>query len=329
MVFFITFLRAIATCLITNAHYTGIYPTDLIASGGLIGDVIFFAVSGYCLYNVKGKFAGWYSNRIIRCYLPVILMTIIYMLLGYYSLAEHSFVWWYVYPTYYHFVASIVVLYIPYYIIMKFEPLKKHIIHIMLALAVIGIIVYALPIYDKSYYHIDAVREPMIRFLFMESMLLGAYFKQRGEKVLSGFKIRYLIGTVFCFVLYFLSKLLFSKVDAISSFQIINWFAVFALLYYLFALFASLENKYRNLPKWIKTVIAYLATITLEIYVVQYVLIDLIRPHFSFPLNWLILTLSILIASTLLHFLCKYILKGMDFVIAKIKSIKQVKGEAK
>ena len=47
MVTFITFLRAIAACLITNAHYTGIYPTDLIANGGLVGDVIFFAVSGY------------------------------------------------------------------------------------------------------------------------------------------------------------------------------------------------------------------------------------------------------------------------------------------
>ena len=34
MICFITFLRAIASCLITNAHYTGIYPTDLIANGG-------------------------------------------------------------------------------------------------------------------------------------------------------------------------------------------------------------------------------------------------------------------------------------------------------
>ena len=44
MVYFITFLRAMAACLITNAHYTGVYPTDLIANGGLIGDIIFFAV---------------------------------------------------------------------------------------------------------------------------------------------------------------------------------------------------------------------------------------------------------------------------------------------
>lgn len=45
MVFFITCVRALAACLITNAHYTGVYPTDLIANGGMIGDVLFFAVS--------------------------------------------------------------------------------------------------------------------------------------------------------------------------------------------------------------------------------------------------------------------------------------------
>ena len=44
MLFFITMLRAIAACLITNSHYTGIYPTDIIANGGLLGDVIFMSV---------------------------------------------------------------------------------------------------------------------------------------------------------------------------------------------------------------------------------------------------------------------------------------------
>jgi len=66
MIFFITVLRALAACLITNSHYTGIYPSDIIANGGLIGDIIFFAVSGYCLYNVKENFIKWYGKRIIR-----------------------------------------------------------------------------------------------------------------------------------------------------------------------------------------------------------------------------------------------------------------------
>lgn len=51
MVMFITFLRALAACLITNAHYTGVYPIDLIANGGLIGDVFFsqFLVGVYAI----------------------------------------------------------------------------------------------------------------------------------------------------------------------------------------------------------------------------------------------------------------------------------------
>lgn len=323
MVFFITLLRALAACLITNSHYTGIYPTDLIANGGLIGDIIFFAVSGYCLYNVKGNFARWYSKRVVRCYLPVLLITVVYMLLGFYSLSEHSAIWWYVYPTYYHFIASIVVLYIPFYVIMKIESLRKRIPHIMLAIFAVFMIIYVF-FYDKSYYHIDTVREQMIRFLFMESMLLGAYFKQKGTFIESGFKLRYLFGAAGCFVLYFASKLLFSKTPSISKFQILNWFAVFALLYFMFALFASLEKKYNGMPEWIKAIIKYLAEITLEIYVVQYVIIDLIRPLVGFPLNWLILTASILIAATVLHFVCKYILVGSDLLISKIKARKKM-----
>ncbi|MBQ3014323.1 MAG: acyltransferase [Clostridia bacterium] len=325
MVFFITLLRAIAACLITNAHYTGIYPTDLIANGGLIGDIIFFAVSGYCLYNVKGNFIRWYSKRVVRCYLPVLVMTAVYMLLGFYSLSEHSALWWYVYPTYYHFVASIVVLYIPFYCIMKIEALRSRIPYVMLAVLAACIIVYLLPIYDKSYYHIDTVREPMIRFLFMESMLLGAYFKQKGIAIEGGFKLRYLLGTVGCFILYFASKILFSKFPSFSYFQILNWFAIFALLYFVFSLFASLEKNFQKLPNrgGVRTVVSYLATITLEIYVVQYVLIDLIRPLVGFPLNWLALTASILAAATVLHFVCKYILKGFDLVFEKIKAKKR------
>ena len=47
MIFFVTVLRAVAACIITNAHYTGVYPTDLIANGGLLGDVMFF-YTNYC-----------------------------------------------------------------------------------------------------------------------------------------------------------------------------------------------------------------------------------------------------------------------------------------
>lgn len=321
MVFFITFLRAVAACLITNAHYTGIYPTDLIANGGLIGDIIFFAVSGYCLANVKMSFPRWYSKRVVRCYLPVVIITAIYMFMGEYTLGTHSFAWWYIYPTYYHFVASIVVLYIPFYAVMKIDALRKNIPAVMGLIAVAYVVVYVF-FYDKSYYHIDVVREPMIRFLFMESMLLGAYFKLNDNKFRNNFKWYTFVGAGAFFLLYFASKLFFSRSDSFMYLQVVNQFVIFALLYFVFRFVMGIDAKIDKLPSFLKSVISFVAKMTLEIYVVQYAIIDFVRPLFGFPLNWLSATGLILASATALHFLCEGILKVSDKVIAKVKSKK-------
>lgn len=76
--------------LITNAHYTGIYPTDWIANGGLIGDTLFFALSGYCLTNIKTGFWKWYGKRLNRILPAVSLITIIYAVLGQYDLGNYA-----------------------------------------------------------------------------------------------------------------------------------------------------------------------------------------------------------------------------------------------
>lgn len=326
MIFYITLLKSIATCLITNAHYTGIYPLEIIANGGLIGDVIFFAVSGYCLYNVKGNFFSWYGKRLYRCYLPVLIITAIYMLLGFYSLGSHSGLWWYVYPTYYHFVSSIIVLYIPYFVIMKLNFLKNRIPLIMISIFSIYVIIYVF-VYDKSYYHIDTVREPFIRFLFMESMLLGAYFKQNDEKFRKKFSWWTPIGFILIFIAYFASKLLFSKFNGLSYFQIVNQLLIFVLLYMAFRMFAGMDGKLEKFPKWLKRFVTFIASITLEIYVVQYVLIDKLRGLAAFPLNWLIVTLSIFVSAVALHYLCVGIMWVVDWILVKLKSL--VKKSAK
>ena len=319
MIFFITVLRALAACLITNAHYTGVYPTDIIANGGLVGDVLFFAVSGYCLYNIKVSFPKWYGKRIVRCYLPVLLITALYMALGFYSLSEHSFAWWYIYPTYYHFVASIIILYIPYYIIIKIPQLRKRIPLIMLGIFVVYLVVYIF-IYDKSYYHIDTVREPMIRFLFMESMLLGAWFRQNDAKIRNQLKWYLPVILVVTVIMYFASKLLFARVEAISALQIINQVLIFVLLYFILRVFAGLDEKLNRFPKIIKNILGYLAQITLEIYVVQYVIIEQLRSVFGFPLNWFLLTVTILLAATILHYITVGIYKISELVVEKIKT---------
>ena len=280
MIFFITVLRVVAACLITNAHYEGVYPTDLIANGGLIGDILFFAVSGFCLYNIRNDlsmagFIKWYGRRIWRVYPPVIIMTGFYMLIGVYKLSEHSIMWWYIYPTYYHFVASIIVLYVPYFFIMKIDFLKNHLLELMIMIAVIWVAFYFF-IYDKSYYHIDSVRQPMIRFLFMESMIFGAFFRQNYKCFNNKNKPLYWMAMLIAFISYFVSKLVFLKYPKFSYFQFVNQIVIFALLVFLFLCFSGINDELEHLPEVLKNTISFISEITLEIYVVQYVIIDLI-----------------------------------------------------
>ncbi len=316
MVFFITVLRALAACLITNSHYTGIYPSDIIANGGLIGDILFFAVSGYCLYKVRLSFPRWYGKRLWRVFLPVWLGTAVFLLTGGYTFSEMPWYQWFFYPTYYHFVASIIVLYIPFYVIVSIKPLREHLLLVMGGVAAVMLTVY-LVWYDKSYYHIDTVREPFVRFLFMESMLLGAYFKQKDEKFRNAFSWWHAVGFAVSFIVYFASKLAFARYTAayalLGQLQILNQVIIFVLLYFFLRLFAGLDGKLSRMPSPIARVITFIADMTLEIYVVQYVLIAVLRKAgLVFPLNWLVITAAIIAAALVLHLVCKLIYKLVD-----------------
>ena len=319
MIFFITVLRALAACIITNSHYVGVYPTDLIANGGLFGDVIFFAVSGFCLTNVKNSFPKWYAKRLVRVFPGVIIISVVYILLGIHTM-EPTFsgvISSFVYPTGYHFVASIIVLYIPFYFVMKIQKLRDNILVVAGITALVWLLVYIF-MYDKSYYHIDTVREPMIRFLFFFAMLLGAYFKVNMEKYRNKKSIISWILLPVLFVAYFASKLIFGRVDSISGLQIVNQFVLFALLTITFRCFMSIDSWLEKLPKWIKSVITFVSGLTLEIYLVQIGIIPKLN-FLPFPLNWLFITGVIILLAFILNKISSFVQKPLLKVFEKDK----------
>lgn len=314
MLFFVDVIRALAMALITNSHYTGVYPTDIIANGGLLGDVSFFAVSGFCLSSIKLPFHKWYLKRIFRIYPITWVITVVYILFGAFKVSSLTeIVSSFVYPTKYHFIGSIILLYIPYYIFVKLdnkykETFKSKVDFTVLALFVVLILQFAVYLffYDKSYYHIDTVREPMIRFLYFEAMLIG-YFIKKNLKLFENRKgkLKWVLLPIF-FVLYFASKLIFSKVVALSTVQIVNQYLILILMTCLFTCIASLSSKLEGLPLKIKQLISFLARITLEIYVVQQVLITYLRKlNLAFPLNWFVITVCIIVCAVILHFSIK------------------------
>lgn len=313
MIFYITVLRALASILITNSHYVGVYPLELIANGGLLGDILFFAISGFCLYNIRDKFVKWYSKRIIRIYPVVWTITILYLSIGFYKLKEMNLFEYFIYPTYYHFVASIIVLYIVYYIIIRFNILRCNIPKIMIGTFMIQTLIY-LCCYDKSYYHIDTVREPMIRFLFLQSMLLGALFRQKNDKYIDNNKISNWIKLMIFFAFYFISKLLFSKIGELAEFQLVNQIILFITLYYFLKCFAGINSRLEKIPSKIQKIIKTLSIMTLEIYVVQYPIIPIFK-NLVFPINWLVITTVILFVAYILHVVSKRIINFLERIV--------------
>lgn len=324
MIFFITVLKALAAILITNAHYTGVYPSDLISNGGLLGDVLFFAVSGFLLVNIRMNFFPWYWKRIIRVYPSIWIITGIYLFLGLYTFTDWTLTEYFLFPTYYHFIASIIILYIPYYFVMKIDVLTKNIPLIMLMLFLMQIIIYLL-FYEKSYYHIDTVREPMIRFLFFQSMILGAYFRIHKIKYIDKNLIRNWLLLILFVGVYFSTKLAFLKFEAISSYQIVNQVFLYILLYFVFKCFASIDSYLEQLPEKIKKIINFIANITLEIYLVQYVIIPKFAP-IIFPLNWLLISTLIIISAYLLKIIGTKVSDNLDFTSSNKFSMRTSRG---
>ncbi len=330
MIFFITVLRALAACIITNSHYVGVYPTDLIANGGLFGDVIFFAVSGFCLTNVKNSFPKWYAKRLVRVLIPSIIAVLIiaffYCLYEvhpegfrqlHFNLKDILSASWFLITWSFHFIPSIMILYIPFYFVMKTQSLRDNVPAVAGVTALVWLLIYIF-VYDKSYYHIDTVREPMIRFLFFFAMLLGAYFKVNMEKYRNKKSIISWILLPVLFVAYFTSKIIFSRVDSISGLQIVNQFVLFALLTVTFRCFMSIDSWLEKLPKWIKSVITFVSGLTLEIYLVQIGIIPKLN-FLPFPLNWLFITGVIILLAFILNKISSFVQKPLLKVFEKDK----------
>ncbi len=317
---FINYLKLIATALITNSHFGSIWPISALAIGGLLGNVIFFAVSGFLLYNIKTNFLKWFPKRFFRVYPALAIFTTITVIVGQYPLNSFKDAFkLFVYPTNYIFLVWLLVCYcIFYFVAYTDRKINKFLETTMVVVFFVWILVYVL-FYDKDVYSIDNVNEPFILFLYMESMLTGAWFKKGQKSFLGGVDLASKIFlTIGCLTFYFISKILFSKIEALLTLQIINQFIILITLFSVFDLFISLEQKFKNIPEKINCVVKHISNITLQIYVVQFVIIRYCEKLW-FPLNLVVVISAIIVVATALYYLEVIIRKFIDFLLSKAR----------
>lgn len=77
----IVLLKAIAALLITNSHMGQMYGSwKIMATGGAIGDAIFFFCAGYTLFwSREADFANWYKRRINRIVPTLVAWALLHM----------------------------------------------------------------------------------------------------------------------------------------------------------------------------------------------------------------------------------------------------------
>ena len=174
-------------------------------------------------------------------------------------------------------------------------------------------------LYDKSYYHIDVVEEPMVRFLFLAAMLLGVYFRKYSANEKKG--IFQYIQVIALFLLYFISKVAFSRISAISILQIFNVVILYVLLLGIFKIAKANEDVIMNARKQIQVFFKFIGGMTLEIYLTQYIIYYICGDRMPFPANFIVVTAGIIILSCLVHYLDKLLFEKIRLKLGKRKEL--------
>lgn len=293
----IDMLKFLAVLLITNSHMDKLYGEySVLATGGAIGDVLFFFCSGYTLFLGKlGRFDFWYKRRIRRIYPSVIALTIMGTFLwnfhrDMYYLITYGGEW---------FVSCIMIYYILLYFIRRYAI---EYLNLMFFITLFITFIWYFFFYeDKNFISIYKWTHIKWCFYFL-NMLLGAAVGLAESK--NGYLInrntpKESVGMnmgllLFCIVLFYGIQILGKKSEMWAYWQIITIFPLFGINWFFYLLCChNWVKRVFSSPK-LAWVINAIGGLCLEIYLVQPYLFTT-SMNKIFPLNLLIMFFIILL----------------------------------
>lgn len=298
----IDILKCFAALLITNSHMGSLYGEySFLATGGCIGDVLFFFCSGFTLFQkpMEGvrKFPDWYKRRINRIYPTVVAIA----LLGCLFFHTHWDMVDIIFAKGYWFVPCIMLYYIAIFFVGSYLRARILTIGVLVAL---GSAVWFWFVYDTpgfSLYGHNFVRW----FLFFDFMLLGAHMGSMPQAIKSRpvADAILLLSSIACFYAMFIAGI---KVKSLSMLQYFSFIPLLFAMYCFYKVGASrwAEKIYKS--KTGHFCIRFISGLCLEIYMVQLLLLTDKMNHL-FPLNILIMFAIIFVAAYLTRCLARLI----------------------
>ena len=286
----VTWLRCIAALLIVNSHFGPLYPDGLwaLSFGGLFGNCLFMLISGYCFSRINDPFPRWLLKRLIRIYIPYFLFMLLRIQI--YDTDEVTVFNLLLPIERYHFIASILTLYPVWYLISwlnKNTKIKYR--YILVFLIVVQISYYYLAFDYQSYglykhYNLFELLSYTAVMTLGAIMAEGQYLKNPKASA---------AGVLVAFGVY--TFLEFSALP--PEFTIVNWYVSAAFGFFLSSFFLSIEDK---LPAW--KPVTTISTLTLDMYLVQFALIQLYRTY-AFPTGYILCAIAIFATAYSLHWL--------------------------
>lgn len=293
----IDILKFIAAIAITNSHMGLLYGDySALATGGAIGDGLFFFASGYTLFLGRmGRFDNWYKRRINRIYPTVFAWAalaaacfgrhndMIYTLI-------HGGGW---------FVTCIMIYYVVLYMV-RWRMMGHLKLAFLLAAGVVMVWYVAMDppfgfnIYGGTYFKWGHY------FLFM---LLGAMIgvsgcTRRFSLVRDGIK---LVG---CIVAYYGMLVVSRRIGMLQHLELASLIPLLGIVYYLYKLCNSSSMKRLYYNRYTGAVIRFVGGLCLEIYLVQYSLFT-DKMNNLFPLNLFVMFLIIVAVAYVLRCLAR------------------------
>ena len=315
-------MKVFAILLVFNSHCDPLYPVSYLATGGALGNSLFFIISGYLL-RLRKPFLPFLGKRIARLYPGVVIVVTLRILLGKTSIANAGhFLSAYVWPTSFWFVGAIVLFDTLIYVLEKLN-FRRHFLLFSLITGILYIAAYII-IVDKSVWSVEeaGLSTPAQWFKLIYSFYiyaLGYTLRQApaNASAAKGWKIPALAWL--CFMLNIGIKALFVAMPYTLRFQFMA--QVFCIGFAYYSLLTALEfeeNYLKKTAEAFRRVICEYSKMSLEMYLVQFGMIGICLNLF-FPLNVVSAFILTSVSAYVLHRIDQWIFGKLTTWIALSK----------
>lgn len=290
----IDILKFLAAILITNSHMELLYVKyDFLATGGTIGDVLFFFCSGFTLFMKPfndgiANFLNWYKRRINRIYPTVIAVALITCLFfnintNIIDIFIQGGGW---------FIQCIMLYYIIFYFIGLYAKDK---LYYIIALISIASCIWFYLLNRPLGFNMYAEGGYLKWLLYSIYMLQGAIVGSNINKLTISPK-KDIIMLFLCLIGFYSFYILPRKIYAIEFLQIFNFIPLWGVVLYFYKVCSSnwVKNIYNK--KIVYFTVRFIGGLCLEIYLIQFYLFT-DKMNNLFPLNLIIMLVIIIIAA--------------------------------